>query len=128
METKKFTRKELAERNSRADAVFINENLVYDVTEFLDEHPGGHEVLLSVAGKDATEKYQRVGHSHAAKEQMKKYLIGELVDEDKTIVKKINDNQTVVETPAESSSFTSSWKFLALLGIIMTVFYTYLFG
>uniref|UniRef100_A0A8C4SZN8 Cytochrome b5 type B n=1 Tax=Erpetoichthys calabaricus TaxID=27687 RepID=A0A8C4SZN8_ERPCA len=29
---------------------------VYDVTHFLDEHPGGEEVLLEQAGGDATEK------------------------------------------------------------------------
>ena len=27
----------------------------YDVTKFLDEHPGGEEVLLDMAGKDATQ-------------------------------------------------------------------------
>ncbi|CAK1601523.1 unnamed protein product [Parnassius mnemosyne] len=128
METKKFTRKELAERNSRNDAVFIIDNQVYDVTKFLDDHPGGHEVLIGVAGKDATENFEDVGHSLDAKELMQKFLIGELVDEDKTNVKKRNINWSAGDTAAESTSFTSSWKFPVLLGIIMTVLYTYLFG
>lgn len=28
--------------------------MVYDVTEFLSQHPGGAEVILRNAGKDAT--------------------------------------------------------------------------
>ncbi|CAG4962623.1 unnamed protein product [Parnassius apollo] len=133
MATKKFTRKEIAEHNSRSDAVFIIDNEVYDVTKFLDDHPGGHEVLIGVAGKDATESFEDIGHSLDAKELMKKFLIGELVDEDKTNVKKRNINWSAADTdatdtPAESTSFTSSWKFPVLLGIIMTILYTYLFG
>uniref|UniRef100_A0A0L8HNN7 Cytochrome b5 n=1 Tax=Octopus bimaculoides TaxID=37653 RepID=A0A0L8HNN7_OCTBM len=29
----------------------VIDNKVYDVTEFLDEHPGGEEVLLDLGGK-----------------------------------------------------------------------------
>ena len=30
---------------------------IYDITPFVDEHPGGEEVLLDVAGQDATEAF-----------------------------------------------------------------------
>merc|ERR1711992_88722 len=43
---------------------------VYDVTKFLDEHPGGEEILIEHAGVDATD-------------MMQEYLIGELREEDK---------------------------------------------
>ncbi|VDB86498.1 unnamed protein product [Peniophora sp. CBMAI 1063] len=33
---------------------------VYDVTEFLSEHPGGRKVLLQYAGKDATQAYEPI--------------------------------------------------------------------
>ena len=51
---------------------------VYDVTKFLDEHPGGEEVLLDVAGGDATQEYDDVGHSDEADALMRDYLVGEL--------------------------------------------------
>ncbi|KAL4187462.1 hypothetical protein AMTRI_Chr09g39140 [Amborella trichopoda] len=52
--------------------------MVYDVTPFMDDHPGGDEVLLSSTGKDATNDFEDVGHSQDAKEMMNKYYIGEI--------------------------------------------------
>ena len=50
----------------------------------LVQHPGGEEVLLEMGGKDATENFEDVGHSTEAREMMKEYLIGELIDADKS--------------------------------------------
>lgn len=51
---------------------------MYDVTRFLEDHPGGDEVLLTASGKDATVDFEDVGHSDDAKELMNKYFIGEI--------------------------------------------------
>ncbi|KAG4914140.1 hypothetical protein JHK82_054723 [Glycine max] len=51
---------------------------VYDITPFLDEHPGGDEVLLTSTGKDATIDFEDVGHSDSAIEMMEKYFIGKV--------------------------------------------------
>ncbi|GBP78861.1 Cytochrome b5 [Eumeta japonica] len=82
--TRLFTRAELKTRNKREDAVLIIHNGVYDVSKFLEEHPGGEEVLLEQAGKDATEPFEDVSHSSDARALMQKYKIGELVEEDRT--------------------------------------------
>lgn len=47
------------------------------------QHPGGEEVLLEQSGKEATEAFEDVGHSTDARELMKKYKIGELVEADR---------------------------------------------
>lgn len=49
----------------------------------LKKHPGGEEVLLEQAGKEATEAFEDVGHSTDARELMKKYKIGELVESER---------------------------------------------
>ncbi|CAN6568376.1 unnamed protein product [Malus baccata var. baccata] len=53
-------------------------HLVYDVTPFLEEHPGGDEVLLLAVEKDATDDFNDVGHSDSAREQMEKYYVGKV--------------------------------------------------
>lgn len=47
---------------------------------FFSQHPGGEEVLLEQAGKDATEEFEDVGHSSDAREVMEKYKIGEIIE------------------------------------------------
>lgn len=64
--------------NKRDSVWILIENKIYDVTKFLDDHPGGEEILIEQAGKDATEVFRDVSHSTDAKELMKTYLIGQL--------------------------------------------------
>lgn len=51
---------------------------MYDVSSFMDDHPGGDEVLISATGKDATNDFEDVGHSDSAREMMDKYYIGDI--------------------------------------------------
>uniref|UniRef100_A0A8C0IH15 Cytochrome b5 type B n=1 Tax=Bubo bubo TaxID=30461 RepID=A0A8C0IH15_BUBBB len=47
-------------------------------SKLLFQHPGGEEVLLEQAGRDATECFEDVGHSMDAREMLKQYYIGEI--------------------------------------------------
>jgi len=49
---------------------------VYDVTKFLDDHPGGDEVMKDTAGRDATLEFDDVGHSEEALALMVPMYIG----------------------------------------------------
>ncbi|KAI2806841.1 Cytochrome b5 [Blomia tropicalis] len=88
-ETKIFTLEEVAKHNEKKSTWIVIHDSVYDVTPFLDEHPGGEEVLIEQAGGDATESFEDVGHSTDAREMMEKYKIGELCEEDKQKTKKV---------------------------------------
>ena len=68
-------------------------NKIYDVTAWLDDHPGGDEILMSYSGTDATEPWEDIGHSTEARERMKKYVIGELREEDRTVVVESSPNK-----------------------------------
>ncbi|XP_015174469.1 PREDICTED: nitrate reductase [NAD(P)H]-like isoform X3 [Polistes dominula] len=55
---------------------------VYDCTELLKNHPGGQDVLLEYAGRDATLSFFGAGHSKIAQETLKNYLIGVVIREE----------------------------------------------
>lgn len=80
--TKTYTLAEIEKHNEKYSAWLLIHNAVYDVTKFMEEHPGGEEVLLEQAGKHATEAFEDVGHSTDARELMKQYKIGDLCEED----------------------------------------------
>jgi cytochrome b involved in lipid metabolism len=45
--------------------------MVYDVTKFFNDHPGGPQVILEHAGKDASETFEAANHPDSAKRDMK---------------------------------------------------------
>uniref|UniRef100_A0A3B4YGB0 Cytochrome b5 type B n=1 Tax=Seriola lalandi dorsalis TaxID=1841481 RepID=A0A3B4YGB0_SERLL len=73
-----YTLEEIRLHNMSNDTWLIVHDKVYDITSFLEEHPGGEEVLLEQAGADATESFEDVGHSTDAREMLQHYYIGEL--------------------------------------------------
>lgn len=60
------------------------DHLVYDVSKFMDEHPGGDEVLLSEAGRDGSDAFEDVGHSDDARALLPGMLKGELEGAEQT--------------------------------------------
>ncbi|KAL4882952.1 hypothetical protein BJY04DRAFT_206617 [Aspergillus karnatakaensis] len=64
------------------DVWIILHNKVYDVTKYLEDHPGGSAILIEVAGADATEAFEEVGHSDEAREQLEPFYIGDLPNEE----------------------------------------------
>jgi len=76
--SKKFTYADVAVHSKRDDLYLIYREKVYDATKFLDDHPGGEEVLLDVAGQDVTEAFEDVGHSVDALAILEGLAIGTL--------------------------------------------------
>ncbi|KAH0598166.1 hypothetical protein MHUMG1_04538 [Metarhizium humberi] len=98
--SKEFTIEELSNYNTKKELFVAIRGYVYDVTDFLEDHPyvssfpvaqvwrfhnvnmlysrGGDEVLMDVAGQEATEAYDDAGHSEDADKTLDKFLIGRL--------------------------------------------------
>jgi len=83
-----FTLEELEKHNKKRELWITIHGNVYNVTPFLEEHPGGEEVLFEQAGLDATEVFEDIGHSEEARELMKTYFVGKLVVADDGETKK----------------------------------------
>ncbi|KAK0198453.1 FMN-dependent dehydrogenase-domain-containing protein [Armillaria mellea] len=55
-----FTLQQVAEHTTASSCWVIIKDRVYDVTDFLSEHPGGAQIILKYAGKDATLAYEPI--------------------------------------------------------------------
>ncbi|CAG5078357.1 Similar to Cyt-b5: Cytochrome b5 (Drosophila melanogaster) [Cotesia congregata] len=78
MSTNYFSREEVAKHNNSESIWIIIKSYVYDVTDYLNEHPGGAELIKECAGKDATSDFNNFGHSSDASNLMKLYKIGKI--------------------------------------------------
>ena len=67
---------ELCRHGAVDDLWLAIDGIVYDVTPFMDDHPGGGDIMLSAAGKDGTDDFEDVGHSPHARELLKRFKVG----------------------------------------------------
>jgi cytochrome b involved in lipid metabolism len=75
---KMISAEEVAKHSAKADAWFTIHGIVYDVTNYLEDHPGGEEVMLDRAGLDASTDFEDVGHSEEARKELDKFAVGKL--------------------------------------------------
>ena len=74
-----YTWQEISKHNSVESAWVYVDDIVYDITSFIDHHPGGRDMLLLVAGRDITDLI-RTYHPFTDKpwDILPKYKIGKL--------------------------------------------------
>ncbi|KAI9112289.1 hypothetical protein K1719_016812 [Acacia pycnantha] len=77
-ERKVFTLAEVSRHNNAKDCWLVINGKVYNVTKFLEDHPGGDDVLISATGKDATDDFEDVGHSTSAQSMMEEFYVGDI--------------------------------------------------
>ncbi|KAI8074238.1 acyl-CoA dehydrogenase/oxidase [Gilbertella persicaria] len=76
--SKKFTIEEVAKHQQANDCWIIVHDKIYDVSTFLDEHPGGKKVLLKAGGTDASKQFDAFHNPSVLTKIASKYLIGEV--------------------------------------------------
>ncbi|KAF8970221.1 oxidoreductase [Flammula alnicola] len=76
-----YTPEDVAEHSQASSCWVLREGRVYDVSLFLNDHPGGDDLILQHAGKDVGEVMKdKLGHEHsdAAYNMLDEYIIGRL--------------------------------------------------
>jgi len=113
---KSFSMEDLKGADTREKALLVIHGKVYDVVKFLDEHPGGDEVLLGEAGgKDASEAFEDVGHSDEAREIMDGLLVGTCSDESLKSKEKTVTKARVTAKKSDAGSFNYLLPLAALI-------------
>ena len=119
---KTFTRAEVAKHNNNLSLWLIIHNKVYDVTKFMEEHPGGEEVLLEMAGKEATEAFEDVGHSVDARDLMKQHYIGDIVKSEASETQETRLFPTNVQDSNKSGSSVSTIVVVLVVAVLSYIF------
>ncbi|KXG47578.1 Cytochrome b5 [Penicillium griseofulvum] len=119
---KEFDASEVATHKTKNDLFVIIHGKVYDITNYVRDHPGGADVLLDVAGTDATEAYEDVGHSEDANEILETYLVGTVKDAhefvQRKVVRVIKPTSSDKETPKKSSIVLKAATTIAATALI----------
>ncbi|XP_007440936.1 cytochrome b5 [Python bivittatus] len=114
---------EVQKQNHSQSTWIIIHRRIYDLTKFLEEHPGGEEVLREQAGGDATESFEDVGHSTDARTLSESFIIGELHPDDWEKVQK--PTGPYITTVESSSSSWTNWVIPAIAAIIVALMYRF---
>eukprot|EP00833_Pecoramyces_ruminatium_P008732 jgi/Orpsp1_1/1182764/evm.model.c7180000082597.1 len=76
--SKKYTMEEVEKHNTAEDCWMVFNNTVYNVTEYLNFHPGGKSILMTCAGKDGTSMFYKCHPWVDINSLLKNYTIGTL--------------------------------------------------
>lgn len=126
---KEFTEEEVKLHNTAQDCWLIigpqGERKVYDCTMFLDDHPGGPETILEMAGKDANEEFEDIGHSSDARRQLQEFLVGKVKNDVKVV--KSSSSASTTNVIAQSIKRENSATFLAIsiIAAILAIFLSF---
>ncbi|XP_066480269.1 cytochrome b5 [Tiliqua scincoides] len=120
---KYYRLEEIQKQNHSQSTWIILHHRVYDLTKFLEEHPGGEEVLREQAGGDATENFEDVGHSTDARGLSETFIIGELHPDDHEKIQRPVD--PYITTLESSSSSWTNWVIPAIAAIIVALMYRF---
>ncbi|KAK8944096.1 Cytochrome b5 [Platanthera zijinensis] len=72
-----YSMDEVCLHNKRDDCWIIVKNKVYDVTPYVEEHPGG-DAILNHAGNDSTEGFYGPQHASRVFDMIDEFYVGDL--------------------------------------------------
>ena len=97
-----------------SDCWVILHGHVYDLTQFLEEHPGGSQVILQQAGKDATEAFNMYHSKDLIEQYLPKHMYKGPVDPNSLMSSSSSTTSTstitanTISSTSGSSSLSSS--------------------
>ncbi|CAH0051426.1 unnamed protein product [Clonostachys solani] len=122
MTTTVVTTPELAQHNTANDLWVSVHGKVYNLTSFVNDHPGGIDAILQCAGDDGTDAYDYAGHSKSASATLTRFLIGPLEGHDEKLSEEENRSDPLPKPQREvkrNSYFPASYPLAGFLRLFL---------
>lgn len=80
-----YTWEEIQKHTSDTDCWVVLYDKVLDVTDWLNQHPGGLDPIKDMGGMDITSSFESIGHTSTAVVRTKQMIIGKVDEKSKKI-------------------------------------------
>jgi cytochrome b involved in lipid metabolism len=88
---RRIDKAELKRHNTRYDCWTSYNGKVYNISQYMDYHPGGVKVLMAVAGRDCTKQFDKFHAWVNIETMLAKCYVGPLLEENDTIGEEEDD-------------------------------------
>lgn len=123
-----YSEEQVKYHNTSENCWIIIDKRIYNISSYIEEHPGGIDIILQYAGKDATDAYDEIGHSSIANNILNKYAIGTL---NNTSIQLLRENINIKQIKKLFTKQDKIGKFFNIhksLGIFCLFHYIYRFS
>ncbi|XP_032999238.1 cytochrome b5 reductase 4 isoform X3 [Lacerta agilis] len=116
------TEEELAKHNKRTDCWICIRGLVYNITPYMEYHPGGEDELMKAAGADGTELFDQVHRWVNYESMLKECMVGRMALKPFAALKGLFSKKKVPDN--YSKEVVPSYDWFQTDGSITVVIYT----
>ncbi|XP_044277621.1 cytochrome b5 reductase 4 isoform X2 [Varanus komodoensis] len=117
------TEEELAKHNTKDDCWICIRGLVYNVTPYMEYHPGGEDELMKAAGADGTDLFDQVHRWVNYESMLKECMVGRMALKPlATVLKGMFPENKVLDTC--SKEVVPSYDWFQTDGLVTVVIYT----
>ncbi|XP_027625706.1 cytochrome b5 reductase 4 isoform X2 [Tupaia chinensis] len=117
------TEEELKKHNKKEDCWICIRGFVYNVTPYMEYHPGGEDELMRAAGSDGTDLFDQVHRWVNYESMLKECLVGRMAVK-LTIPKGMLPKSQVTDTPAKEGLSSPSYDWFQTDSLVTIVIYT----